>query len=441
MSLSERRTLYAIVLAIIITAAVVSVVTWALTRPPEEEEADVVEIYHWWTSGGEKAAIDALVDVFNEKHPDTGVIQSPVAGGAGYVMKAVMKSLVLAGEAPDAFQLHAGYEMKPYVDAEYLEPIDDIWEEEGWEDVFPTVVQDMVKFDGHYYAVPVNIHRANVVWYNKPLLDANGIDPTTLTSFDAFFAACDKLVAEGVANPVSLGDIGKWAATHALEQMIAAEGIDFYEDFVNGKTTSPTDTKLVHALETFTKYLTYVNPDHATLTWDEATARVITGDAAFNIMGDWANGEFFVAGKEYGVDYGTFPVPGTGDMYGLVIDCFEHPKGVSHPKNSLNWLRVVGSKEGQDTFNPIKGSIAARIDADVTKYGPYQKAAIADFKTVEYMYPSVAHGSGAPEAFSATLNDIMSALVDTGNVSAAATALTNAITAASDDYTKVWNLA
>jgi glucose/mannose transport system substrate-binding protein len=193
-------------------------------------------------------------------------------------------------------------------------------------------------------------------------------------------------------------------------------------------------------LNTFKTYLGYVNTDHAALTWDQAIARVITGEAAFSVMGDWANGEFLVVEKVYGTDYGTFPTPGTTNMYGLCIDCFQHPKGVAHPANSLNWLRVVGSKEGQDAFNPKKGSIACRTDADITKYGPYQKAAINDFKTATYMYPSVAHGSGAPEAFAAELNDIMSAFVTDKDVNAAAAALTDATKAASADYTTVWSL-
>ena len=443
------KLVYAVTAAVIITALVVGGGAWLFLRPAPTPTptpptppppANLLEIYHWWTSGGEKKAIDALVDVFKGRYPDVGVIQSPVAGGAGYVMKAVMKSLVLAGEAPDAFQMHAGYEGKPYFDAGYLEPISSLWKEEGWEAVIPKVVQDMVKFKGEYYAVPVNIHRVNVVWYNKAVLDANGINPATLTSWDAFFASCDKLVAAGIAQPIALGDIGKWTDTHVLEQIIAGEGISFYEDWVNGKVTSATDPKLLHVLETFKKYLGYVNADHATLTWDQAIARVITGKAAFSIMGDWANGEFFVAKKVYGTDYGTFPTPGTAGMYGLCIDCFQHPKGVKHPENSLKWLRVVGSKEGQDAFNPIKGSIAARTDADETKYGAYQKAAIGDFKTAKYMYPSVAHGSGAPEAFTAKLDDIMSAFVTNRDVSAAAKALTDAIKAASADYTVVWSL-
>jgi glucose/mannose transport system substrate-binding protein len=209
---------------------------------------------------------------------------------------------------------------------------------------------------------------------------------------------------------------------------------------VNGKVTSATDSKLVDALTKFKTYLSYVNTDHSALTWDQAIAKVITGEAAFSVMGDWANGEFLVANKVYGTDYGTFAAPGTEGMYGLCIDCFQHPKGVKHPDNSLNWLRVVGSKDGQDAFNPIKGSISARTDSDITKYGPYQKAAIADFKAATHMYPSVTHGSGAPTTFSGKLNDIMSAFVLNKDVGAAATALTDATKAASADYTTVWSL-
>ena len=431
------KAIYTIIAAVIITALVVGGAAYYLLSPAPS--ADVVEIYHWWSSGGEKAAIDALADVFKAKYPDVAVIQSPVAGGAGYVFQAVIKPLVLAGEAPDAFQMHAGYEGKPYYDGGYLDPITSLWNDEKWADVIPKVVQDMVKFGNDYYAVPVNIHRPNVVWYNKPLLTAHGIDPTTLTTWDAFFAACDTLKAAGL-TPISLGDSGKWTATHVLEQIIASEGIGFYQDWVNGKVTSATDAKLLDALTKFSKYLGYVNTDHAALTWDQATAKVITGEAAFNIMGDWANGEFYVANKVYGTDYGTFPVPGTAGMYGLVIDCFQHPKGVKHPENSLNWLKVVGSKEGQDAFNPIKGSISARTDSDTTKYGAYQKAAIADFKAATHMYPSVTHGSGAPQSFTAKLNDIMSAFVTGKDVNAAAKALTDATNAVSADYTTVWSL-
>jgi glucose/mannose transport system substrate-binding protein len=435
---SEKRSWLIWVLVVIVVAVVTGVGVWYVTRPPPP--ANVLEIYHWWTSGGEKAAIDALVAVFEKEYPDVAVIQSPVAGGAGYVMKSVMKSLVMSGEAPDAFQLHAGYEMKPYVDAGYLEPIDDLWKSEGWESVIPPVVRDMVNWGGHYYAVPVNIHRANVLWYNKKILDKYGIDPATLNTWDGFFAACDKLKAAGINYPIAMGGQGKWEIAHALEQIFASEGIEFYQDLVNGKIDDPNNPKLVDALNTFKKYLNYVNPDYAALTWDQAVAKVIRGEAAFTIMGDWANGEFFVANMTFGVDYGAMPVPGTQGMYGLVIDTFEHPKGVKHPENSIRWLKVVGSKEGQDAFNPIKGSISARTDADMSKYGPYQRSAMQDFKNAKYMYPSIVHGSGAPEVFAAKFNDIASEFATTKDVSAAAKAIVDAISAAKSEYTKVWKL-
>jgi len=441
------KTVYVLLLAIIITGATVGVGVWYFTRPIP---ANVLEIYHWWTSGGESAAINALVNVFQSKYPNVSVIQSPVAGGAGYVFKSVIKPLVLAGEAPDAFQLHAGYEMKPYVDGGYLDPINDLWSSEGFESVFPAVVKDMVNFSGNYYAVPVNIHRPNVVWYNKHILDANGIS-ASITTWGDFFAACDILKQNTtLTSPISLGDQGPWAATHVLEQLMVSEGIDFYQDFINGKITVATNSQLNDALTKFAKYLNYTNDNHGTLTWDQATAMLISGKSAFNIMGDWANGEFLKAGAVYGVDYGTFPVPGTSNIYGLVVDCFEHPKGVKHPDNSLNWLKVVGSKDGQNAFNPLKGSISARTDltdSDKALYGPYQKAAIADFKAATYMYPSTVHGSGMPESFTAKLDNIISALVDssrnkdsTAAVSAAAASLTGAVTAASSDFVKVWKL-
>jgi glucose/mannose transport system substrate-binding protein len=409
--------------------------TTTTTPPP----ANALTLYHWWTSGGEKAAVTALINVFKAEYPDVAVMETAVTGGAGFEMMPVIQSLVLAGQAPDAFQMHAGYEGKPYFDADLLEPIDSLWTSEGLTAVIPEVVQSMCKFDGHFYAVPVNIHRVNVVWYNKSLLDANDIDPDTLTTWDAFFAACDTLHTAGVQYPISLGGTS-WTGAHTFETILASEGIDFYERWINGQVTSASDPDLLDALNTFSTYMGYVNPDHATLTWNDATAMIITGESAFNIMGDWANGEFTVAEKTYGTHYGTFAVPGTEDMYGLCIDCFQHMSGVAHPTNSDRWLKVVGSKAGQDAFNPLKGSISARTDADMTKYNAYQQSAIADFTSVTYMFPSVTHGSGAPAAFKVKLADTMSAFCANLDVSAAASALTSYTTEIIDEYTVVWSL-
>jgi glucose/mannose transport system substrate-binding protein len=452
------KTAYIVLLAIIITAAVVGVGTWYFTRPAAS--ANALTIYSWWTSGGESLALQNLINVYSKQYPNVTVIPTAVAGGAGYVFRSVIKPLVLAGEAPDAFQVHAGYEMQPYIDGGYLEPINDLWSSQSWADAFPSVIKAMVQgADGNYYAVPVDIHRPNVVWYNKQILDSNGINASQITTWTAFFAACDKLESNTTltsssswSSPVALGDSDGWEATHVLEQILVGEGIGFYQDFINGKVTNAANATLVDALHTFAKYLNYTNNNHAALTWDEATALVINGNCAFNIMGDWANGEFEVAQKTYGVDYGTFAVPNTSNMYGLVVDCFEHPKGVKDATNSLNWLKVVGSIEGQNAFNPAKGSIPARADAAVANASayadlPYQLSAMNDFKHATYTYPSIVHGSAMPQSFTSGLPTIITAFVasarnksSTTAISTAATAITNAIKASSSDFVKVWDL-
>lgn len=410
----------------------------APTATTTKKEVNALTVYTWWTSGSEAAALSKMVGAFSEQYPDTALVTAPVTGGAGYKLLPLITSLVSSGESPDAFQLHAGYEVQPFFDAGLLSQIDYIWKSEGLEKLVPPVVADMSKFDGHYYGVPVNVHRSNLMWYNKAVLNKYGINPATLTTWDAFFAATDKLKAAGMTAPIQLGE--SWTAAQVFETIVASQGIDFYQNWINGKVTSATDPKLVASLNTFKKYMSYVNADNKDTTWDAATKRLIKGDSAFNLMGDWANGEFKLVGMKYGADYGAFAAPGTAGAYGLVIDTFQRTKDASHPTNSDRWLKLVVSKAGQDAFNSTKGSISVRNDSDATLYDDYQKTAIADFKGAQNLFPSVAHGSGAPDAFKLALSDIIVGFAADLNVQKAATDITAATTKNSTSYKKVWSL-
>jgi glucose/mannose transport system substrate-binding protein len=462
------KTIYVVILAIIVTGAAVGAGTWYATRPAAP--ANALTVYTWWTSGGESAALQSLLTTYENDYPNVTVIPTAVAGGAGYVFKSVIKPLVLAGEAPDAFQVHAGYEMYPYVQGSYLAQINSLWSSQGWTSVFPSVIASEVQWGGNYYAVPLDIHRANVIWYNEHILAANDINASTLTTWPLFFAACQQLSqnttltsSPGWSAPIALGDTDQWETTMVLEEMMAGQGIQFYQNFINGKITSATDPNLQNATGELAEYLNYTNANHASLTWDEAAALVINGQCAFNLMGDWNNGEFEVASKTYGVDYGTFPAPGTANMYGLVIDCFEHPNGVKDPTNSLNWLTVVGSAAGEMAFNPDKGSIPPRTDvinnaADVAQFGPYQQAAIADYKMITtqgtaagyYTYPSFVHGSAMPQSVLTPFNTAVNVFVSSARLQNSATqataistldsAITSAISASQGDFVKTWAL-
>ena len=136
------------------------------------------------------------------------------------------------------------------------------------------------------------------------------------------------------------------------------------------------------ALNRYKTLLGYTNSDAASLTWQDAAKLVADGKAAFNVMGDWQDGYFSgidLKGQprpEAGRGYGWAPVPGTDGVYDWLSDSFTLPKGAPHRAAAVQWLGFLGSRLAQDTFNPVKGSIPARKDANAKLYGPYLKSAL-----------------------------------------------------------------
>jgi len=366
--------------------------------------------------------MDALINVYMEEHPDATVLESPVAGGGGIAMREVIHTLMLAGEAPDSFQSYP-FGLVPYWEADMLEPIDEVWTEEVQAAV-PDVVEDMCKMpDGHYYAVPAGIQQAGVVFYNTPIFEEYGLAEPT--SWDEFWAACDTLKAEGV-DAIALGDKNAWPLTYIFRALTASEGIDYYEDFINGKITDPSNPKLVDSLEKLNKMLDYVNADHAALTWNEAVGRVIKGEAGINIMGDCAVGEFRIAEADYPREFGAFYLPGAEDIFGVSLDVFGLPKGAKHPTNAMNWFKTVISANAQSAFAGPKGFIPARTDATMGEgFTDYQRDDSAvHFKTATYYRPGM--WSGTPPAFMGQLTDIISAKIGVeGDVDGAASEIAN----------------
>jgi glucose/mannose transport system substrate-binding protein len=351
-------------------------------------------------------------------------------------MFGVISGAAGTGRPADAFQVHAGAPLRPYLSAGLLNPIDEVWTDSGLEKVVPPIIQTMSKIDGHYYSLPVNVHRTNLIWYNKALLDKHRIDPSTLTTWNAFFEAAERLEAAGVHHPLQVGE--NWTASVAFEAIMVSLGIAAYEDWINGKITAADDPRLVEAFGILKKYLSHANPDHATTAWDVAIKRVIAGEAAFCVMGDWANGEFRLAKLKYGKDYGAMPVPGTKGFYGVSIDSFAQTRGIANPANSNRWMRVAASREGQDAFNVAKGSISARADADVTKYDPYQRSAIADFKGARFIYPNLT--SSTHDAFKSLLDNVMTAFAADLDVKKAAATVAAAAAGSQTRFSRAWSL-
>jgi glucose/mannose transport system substrate-binding protein len=389
----------------------------------EAVEGGKLEIFSWWTAGGEADGLEEFFRVYRQQNASVDVVNAAVAGGAGANAKAVLKNRMLGGDPPDSFQVHGGQELlDTWVKPGKMEPITDLWEDEGWKDVYPEQLVEMVTQDDEIYSVPANVHRGNVLWYNKKLFDANDLQaPKT---FDDFFAAAEKLKAEGIPA-LALGDKLKWEAAHLFEDVLLGSlGPDGYRGLWNGETAWD-GPEVTEAFATFDKMLDHVNKDHAAHTWDSATQMVLDGKAGMTVMGDWAHGYFLSKKAKPETDYAWAPAPGTEGSFMVVTDTFGLPKDAPDPDQADAWLRVVGSKEGQEAFNPKKGSICARTDCDMSVFDVYLKSSAQDFKANE-LTPSEAHGSAAPEGFATEFNDIISGFVTNRDADAAMSALKQA---------------
>jgi len=382
-----------------------------------------LEIFSWWTAGGEADGLAEMIKLYRAKYPDVEFINATVAGGAGSNAKAVLATRMGADDPPDSFQVHAGHELiDSWVKADKMEPVTSIFKDNGWMDKYPKGVIDILTYNGEIWSVPVNIHRSNVLWYNTKVFADNGL--TVPTSFDEFFDVANRLIAADI-TPIALGDNGIWTATHLFESvLLGTMGPEKYKGLWTG-TTDWNGADVKAALENMVKILSYVNTDHAALSWDQAAQLVIDGNAAMTIMGDWAEGYFKSKGLTPNNEFGYVPSPGTSGNFIMLSDSFTLPKGAKDHANAVAWLTLCGSKEGQDAFNPLKGSIPARTDGDRALYDVYLQSAMDDFNS-NTIVPSLAHGAAASEGWVTAFNDIMTLFVTNQDVAAAQTAMAKA---------------
>ncbi|HLT59410.1 MAG TPA: ABC transporter substrate-binding protein [Limnochordales bacterium] len=376
-----------------------------------------VEIFSWW-AGDEGPALEAMIAEFEKRNPGVRINNATVTGGAGVNAKAVLKTRMLGGDPPGTFQVHAGQELiGTWVIARRMEDLSFLFEEQGWYDAFPAGLIALLSTGDGVWSVPVNIHRSNVLWYVPENLERWGVGvPRT---WDEFLAIAPTLQAQGV-TPLSLGE--NWTATHLWESVaLAVLGPEKWQQLWTGELpfTAP---EAVAVWDLFGRILQYTNADAASLPWQQATDMVVSGEAAFNVMGDWAAGYMSTTlGLEPGTGFGWAPSPGTGGIFMMLSDSFGLPVGSPNRAGVLEWLRWIGSREAQDIFNPLKGSISPRLDSDLSNYGPYAQSAAHDWQT-NTIVGSLAHGVVANELFMNDFATAMEIFLATRNSQAAANA-------------------
>jgi glucose/mannose transport system substrate-binding protein len=366
-----------------------------------------VEMVHWWTSGGEAAALNVLKDNLSKQ----GVTwrDNPIAGGGGAAAMTALRARVTAGNIPTSVQM-LGFDILEWADQGVLGNLNATAEKEGWDKVVPAALQRFAKPKGQWVSTPVNVHSTNWVWGNKAVLDAAGI--TTMPgTWDEFVAALDKLKAAG---KVALAHGGQaWQDATLFDGVVLATGgADFYKksmiDLDAAALGSPT---MKTVFERMSKLRSYVDPNFSGRDWNLASAMVIKGDAGFQMMGDWAKGEFIAAGKKPGTDFVCFRTPGTQGLVTFNSDQFVMFKvGADRQDAQAKLAAAAMDPAFQSAFNVVKGSAPARTDVSDAAFDACGKKAIADLKeanTKGTLMGSMAHGHANTPSVKNAMYDVI----------------------------------
>jgi len=276
------------------------------------------------------------------------------------------------------------------------------------------------------WSVPADIQRSNVIWYIPANLKDWGVAPPR--TWDEFLATCKVLQDKGVETPLAVGE--SWTVNHLWESVaLGVLGPDNWAALWSGKLKF-TDPRAVRVWDMFGQVLAYANTESAGyreadgsgLSWQQAADRLVKGDAAFTIMGDWTAGYMATTLKlTPGVDFGWAPSPSTSGVFLMLSDSFGLPKGIKDRTAAIGWLKLLGSQNGQDMFNPLNGSIAARLDSDLSIYNAYSQSAAKDWRS-NRIAGSLVHGVAAPESFTSQFSAVMDIFLAAKDSRAAANA-------------------
>jgi glucose/mannose transport system substrate-binding protein len=369
--------------------------------------AGEVEVLHWWTSGGEAAAVQELQKMLqNEGHTWRDFA---VAGGAGANAMTALKSRAVSGNPPTAAQVK-GPQIQEWAALGVLTNLDDVAQAESWDKLVPGVVADIMKYEGHWVAVPVNVHRINWLWCNPAVFQKAGAQyPKT---WDEFFAACEKIQKAGLI-PVGFGGQA-WQEATAWESIVAGVGgTDFYKKtLIQADEQALASQTMVKALDIFKRIKPYTDKNAPGRDWNLATTMVIKGEAAMQFMGDWAKGEFTAAGKVPGKDYDALTVPGTADAFLFNVDSFImfEVKDPAAKAAQKAMARLILSPDFQVAFNVNKGSIPVRAGIAETPFDAVAIASMKDFEATAKsggLMPSMAHEMAVSPAVRGAMFDVI----------------------------------
>lgn len=348
----------------------------ALCAAPAWAEPSV-EVMHFWTSGGEAAALATVRD----RVVAQGVTwnDAPVAGGGGDAAKTALQSRIASGNPPTAM-LMLGQNILDWAREGLLGDVDAVAAVGNWDAVLPRAVQDYTKVNGHYVSAPTNVHRTDMIWTSAAAFEAIGADYPT--SWEELNALAPRFREAGII-PLAHGGQA-WQELYMFEAVLSGVGgADFYRAaLVDLDETALTSDTMVAVFAQLAELRGMIDENAPGRDWNLASAMVINGEAAMQIMGDWAKGEFTNAGQVPGMDFACIPVPkAEGDAFVYLVNSlsFFAQSNPEQAQAQAVLAEAIMDPAVQIAFNAAKGSIPARLDADMTALDACAQATAAGF--------------------------------------------------------------
>ena len=365
------------------------------------------EVLHWWTSGGEARSVAVLQQEFAARG---GVwTDMPVAGGGGDAAMTALRARVLSGNAPAAVQLK-GPAIQEWYEEGVLADISAVAEAQGWADILPAAIAGHMQCEGTWCAAPVNVHRVDWIWANAGVLERAGLSmPTT---WEEFNAAAATLQAQGII-PLAHGGQAWQDATVFETVVLGVGGPDFFRAALIDLDEAALGSDTMRAAFDQMRVMRgFVDPNFSGRDWNLATAMVMNGEAAFQIMGDWAKGEFAAAGMVPGVDYLCASTPGAGYLYNVDSFAMFAVDGAERVEGQNLLAELIVGETFQVEFNMNKGSIPVRTDIDMGQFDACAQASAADMQEASdggALLPSYAHGMALRGAQAGAITDVVTA--------------------------------
>nr|WP_253805955.1 ABC transporter substrate-binding protein [Haloferax sp. Q22] len=350
-----------------------------------------LEVLHGWAGGDGEAAVTALIEAFEEEHPEMDTNFQAVGASANVNLNATILRRLANNNPMSSFANWPGKNLERYSGA-LMDLEADVWDAEGFKDTMQARAVELCKFNDKMPAVPLGSHRMNNLFYNTAVFEEAGIDASSLDSVDALLDALETIDQNTDVTPMAQAMVAPWTNLQLWAQILTSQsGVDAYMNFIEGNPDRAAVVEALEALKTINE--NYITADASSISFTTAGQKVISGKAATIHQGNWVYGMFRADDSfNYKEQWDWIPFPGTEGIYFYHLDSIVAPSNNPSREETIAWQKFVGTKKAQIAFNNPKGSVPLRTDIDPSELTDFLAMTYEDLTDSEAYPPTIAHG-------------------------------------------------